>query len=317
MDTALTQTTPLRIFVTGATTPLGQVVTRRFSAAGHHVYGVAERSAGATLVRKNGGLPLFVDPSRAAELESNLRMSKAEVVIHLAPQAANHVPFRNADWDAENLAAHAAALSKAAAAAGVKFLVHTSYAFVVGEQGGAWTDETTAPKTSDNPLLKATARAEKAVLNGQVPACVLRLGYLYGAESEELSEVAATLRLGRPLVTGEGLLNWVHLEDAAEAIRRAAEGQPAGEIFNVVDGSPVSSAQFLTDFAKALGIQPPGNPPKFAQRLLLSSTQSELMALSAQCKAAKIGEALGWTPLYPNHVPGIEQTLLSWRAASA
>jgi nucleoside-diphosphate-sugar epimerase len=317
VDTALTERTPLRIFLTGATTPLGQAITVALTAAGHKIIGVTPTADGANLVRKLGGLPVYVDVSRASELESNIRMAKADVVVNAAPQVANQPPVRTVEWNTDKLAANAAALAKAAASAGAKFLVHTSYAFVAGDANGATVDETAKPNTGDNPLLKATRKAEPAALNGGVAACVLRFGFLYGPQSDALTALENTLRLSRPVVTGDGLSNWVQLADAAEAVRRAVEGQPSGEIFNIVDSHPTSAADFVTAFAAALGIEPPGTLPGFARRLLLSPVQSDLMALSTQVSAAKAAEKLGWTPQYTSVRAGLEQTLMMWRAASA
>lgn len=317
MDTAITERTPLRIFLTGATTPLGQAITRALTAAGHKVVGVTSSTQGGGVVRELGGLPVYVDTSRASELESNIRMAKADVVINAAPQAPNQPPISSVEWNADSLVGNTAALAKAAASAGVKYLVHTSYAFVAGDTGGATVDETTKPNTGDNALLKATRRAENAALNGGVPACVLRMGFLYGPESESLTTLSDALRQGRPIVAGAGLANWVHTADAAEAVRRVVEAQPNGEIFNIVDGHPASAADFVAAFAAALGIEAPGNPPTFARRLLISQTQSDLMALSTQVSAAKAAEKLGWTAQYKGIRAGLDQTLMMWRAASA
>lgn len=317
VETAITERTSLRIFLTGAGSTFGRLLIRHLTQAGHQVYGVTAGADEAGLVRQQGGLPLFIDTARAAELESNLRMAKADLIVHAAPQAANHLPLRSAAWDADGLVAQTQALVNAAARVAVKGFIHTSYAFVVGDHAGGVTDETTTPSTGDHPLLTAALRAEQIALSGSVPTCVLRLGYLYGPESEALNAVAAALRLGRPVASGDGLLNWLHMDDAVEAVRRTAESLPQRALFNVVDGQAASSAQFVATLARLLGVQQPGSLPRFAQRLLVGGTQLDLMALSAQCKADAIREALGWTPLYPNHAAGLEQTLLSWRVASA
>lgn len=317
MDTAITERTPLRIFLTGATTPLGQALLTTLTAAGHKVIGVVPTAQGAGLVRGLGGLPAYVDISRASELESNIRMAKADVVINAASQAPNQPPVQTVEWNADSLPGNSAALAKAAASAGAKFLIHTSYAFVAGDTGGATVDETAKPNTGDNALLKATRKAENAALNGGVPACVLRMGFLYGPQSDSLTTLSDAIRQGRPVVAGDGLANWVHLADAAEAVRRAVEAQPGGEIFNIVDGHPASAADFVAAFAAALGLETSGGLPGFARRLMISQTQLDLMALSTQVSAAKAFEKLGWAAQYNTLSAGLEQTLMTWRAASA
>ncbi|MBC8171390.1 MAG: NAD-dependent epimerase/dehydratase family protein, partial [Anaerolineae bacterium] len=270
MDNALTERQPLSIFLTGAASPLGQVLTRKLIAAGHQVVGLTPTATLGALIRANGALPVYADPARAAELKNAMTLRKTDVVIHIASQTANHVPARQVVWDSEaqSMVRDTEVLTEAAAGAGVKFFVHTSYAFVYGDHHGAWVDETTRPEPHDHALLKAALTAEKKALNAAVPGCVLRLGYLYGAEVDGLHDLVNTLRAGRSAGSDAGYASWVSLVDAAEALRRAAEAQIAGGIYNIVDDTPASSADFLKHFAGALGLQLPDGLPKFLTQFL-------------------------------------------------
>ena len=71
-------------------------------------------------------------------VRSALKAAQATVLIHLAPQASNHVPHIDSDWKAteRSLREGTPALVRAAEAAGIQYLVLVGYAFA-GEQVAA------------------------------------------------------------------------------------------------------------------------------------------------------------------------------------
>jgi nucleoside-diphosphate-sugar epimerase len=312
VDTALTERTALSIVVTGASRGPGLAVVRKLARAGHTVSGITVSSTDATQVRAAGGLPVYADETRGSELASLVRMAKADVVVDLGRQDLNQT-IQNAAWDGDELVARARAAAQGARDGGAKFLVATSYAFVYGDTHGHAASESTKPDTGGHPLLKAIVKAEKAALNSGVPACVLRLGYLYGPHMSQLRDASNKLRRGRPIPTGDGLANYVYEDDAAEAIRRACEAQPAGEIFNITDGNAVTSTQFLAAFAESLGMRAPGGLPGFLNALMAGRPLKDLFALSAAVDIAKAQTALGWKPQYALDA-GLSDTFLTWRA---
>src|SRR5690606_35412173 len=108
---------------------------------------------------------------------------------------------------------------------------------VYGNTGHHDADEQTAPHDPDLPVVQAALAAEAAVLNGSVPACVLRAGYVYGSHDERTTELRDRLKQGRSVLVGDShaVANWVAVEDLAEAIIRATEVRPAGAVLNIVD----------------------------------------------------------------------------------
>ncbi|MBK9124686.1 MAG: NAD(P)-dependent oxidoreductase [Chloroflexi bacterium] len=314
MDTALTERKALSIVVIGATRGPGLAVVKALVEAGHHVSGSTNTHADAAQLRALGALPVYVDELRGSELASVVRMAKADVMVDLGRQDLNQ-SLRPVQWDADELIARAKATVQAAKDGGAKFIVAASYAFVYGAADGHEVTEDTRPETSGHPLLKAIVKAEKAVLNGGVPACVLRLGYLYGPHMAQLKDISSAMRQGRPIATGEGVVNYVYVEDAAEAVRRACEAQPAGELFNVTDGHPMTSAEFLDVFAQETGMQTPSRLPKLLNMVLAGRSHNEQLSFSARVSSAKAAEKLGWKPGYSLHA-GLADTLLWWRAGA-
>lgn len=326
MDAALTERKPLNIIITGATTGAGPNVVRRLVKAGHTVGGVANTTAGATHLRELGALPVFADETRAAEVASLLKMMKADVIVDLGSGEANQTVV-NLGWNPDVLAGRAAAIAEAAKSGGA-LLVQVSHAFVYGDHGShddhgghghghhapTLLDETTKPNTGGHPLLKAVVKAEKAALN--VGGVVLRAGYGYGAYYTGLQQASAALKTGGSVLSGDGVVNYLYAEDLGEAIRRAAEAKPAGEIFNVSDGAPITSHGFLRALATEHGVNPPGKQSGLFGMFGGGKPLTDLLALSAPVSTEKIKTALGFVPAYTLSA-GFADMLLTWRAAEA
>ena len=308
--------TRLSLYLTGATTCLGRVVTRQCVASGHTVTGQTVGSGGVALVREDGGLAVFDNPYRAGEIVSSLRMARADVLLNLAPQVFNQVPQRKTHWDIRLLTEGTETALDAAEKAGVKFFVHVSYAFLYGDTGGEWVDESA---TSHAPgaleVFEAALNVEEWVLKSGVPSCVLRAGYIYGPQSEAFA--ALRDNLGRPVITGgnEAYSNWVYLDDLAQALILAAEQQKAGEVFNIVDDTPTSPRAFVNGFAESLGLAHPRPALPFLARP--GKEQAALLENSVRVKNDKARTQLGWSPKYPGFRQGIEQALLYWRAGQS
>lgn len=162
MDAAISASTGLTILVTGAQSALGQAVVERLVRSGYKVYGSVKTADSASRLRQAGGVALFIDLSRATEIQANIKLQGIQVIVNLEPQQVNQVPYHKTAWDGAALLAQTAAIVQAAAAAGVQYLVHTSYAFVYGDQHGAWVDETAKPHTEGRELLRRRCKPKKS-----------------------------------------------------------------------------------------------------------------------------------------------------------
>jgi len=298
--------TPLSVFITGATSALGREVTRQLKAAGHRVTGATNGYENAALVRADGGVPAYPNLLRAGEIRSILVAAKVDVVINLAPQLANHLPQQRSNWDTTLLDEGVAALLEASQAAGVKFVVHTSYAFADEESEAL------------EGLLHAVKAGEQKVLKGTIPGCVLRMGFVYGAESPELIATRDTLLMGRMVDAGPDNTHslWINAPDAARAIILAATQRPAGALLTIVEDHPASPASFLSYFADSQGVTRPGRAPRFAAWAQPKADQVALMSLNPHASSADAKTKLGWSPRFADYHQGIDDVLLSWRTSA-
>ncbi|MDX1994364.1 MAG: NAD(P)-dependent oxidoreductase [bacterium] len=331
---------PVNVFVTGASSPLGLAVVRALAADGHKVTGMTDGKDGAIAVRAAGGLPVFSDPLSASEIKAMMKMSKAEIVVHL--DNFSSLPFRS-QLDPERIKKSAIAITSAAEGAGAKYLVALSYAFVYATESGhdsheghddhgghdahgahghghaaptLLTEDAATAVVTENSLLKAALHADATLQEANIPACILRTGFVYGPRLTDTEVLAETLRAGRSLPAGEShtLANWVHLDDLAQAVRLVVNRPPTDTTYNIVDDKPMSPADFLAQFAKSMGLQVPGRMPGFLSRVLGGRTSSALLELSAAASNAKARDELGWKPTYPTAEKGIEHTLFIWRS---
>jgi nucleoside-diphosphate-sugar epimerase len=156
------------------------------------------------------------------------------------------------------------------------------------------------------------------VKNSGQPYCILRLGYLYGPQYQDLALYVKSFKLGRPYYSGppEHLSNWVRFEDAAQAVELAAQRKPKGEVFNIVDGTPVSFGDFIDFFAVKQGRSRPVHLPMWGTpmfRLIIKHQQTELLKIITTVKNDKAKAKLGWEPAYPDYKKGITQIINLWR----
>lgn len=313
------ETQPLSILITSGKSGVGKSLARHLLSAGYKVAITPKSTEDAAVIRNEvKAIPIYFDPQRPGEIQGLLKMTGAQVVINLAPMTANELPFYpDANYSGDLLRNSTTALVEAAKAAGVEFIVHTSYAFLYGDAHGQPVDEQSRLNASDHPLFDAAKQAEKIVMNSGILACVLRAGYIYGAETPALHHLETRIKAGRPIVAGKNNAGWVHADDLADAILLAVQKRPAGEVFNIVDDTPVTTVEFMRDFAQALGIKEPAPAAGPLSRLFGDRNVQALLKQSSKPSNAKAKEKLGWSPRFPQHTAGFEDILLTWRAQSA
>jgi nucleoside-diphosphate-sugar epimerase len=311
------ETTPKSVFVTGADSPLGRAVVRTLVKRGYKVTGATRNgSAGAAAIRADGAIPTYPDLSREGEIRSVLHMAKADFVVHVATQDLNLLPTLAYDYGAHSDVFDTVALVKACQSVGVKRVVYASFAFLYGDTGAQEVDETHA-LSRDNDFYKVAINAENALLKADVPAVVLRAGYLYGAHNPALDALHDAILRGRPVFDGTGVTSFVHVDDLASAIVSALEAHElAHKVYNIVDDAPLSFAQFTDALGSALGVGAPLRLP-FVANALMDETLLARLAQSTRASNARAKAELGFLPAYPNVQAGIERMLLQWRAASA
>jgi nucleoside-diphosphate-sugar epimerase len=226
--------------VTGAGGFVGRVVARKLARLGHVVRGGTRdgRDLG------DGIQPCILDVTARESLTAALM--GADSVVHCAYGG------RAATVDGT------ANLLRAAAACGVRRVVHLSSIAVYGQASGMVREDspTLAPAGSGYAHWKAAAEAACRAAKG-VETVMLRPGIVYGADSEQWIKLPARrLRheswgdLGE---AGSGTANLVHVEDLAAACVAALHARGiAGEAFNIVGADTPSWRDYYRRIAVVL-----------------------------------------------------------------
>lgn len=188
------------------------------------------------------------------------------------------------------------------AAAGKRF-VYLSTVGVYGDHGGAWVDETTAPRPVSRrsrwrleaeDAWQTYARASGATLD------ILRLSGIYGPGQSAID----TLKAGtaRRLIKPGQVFNRIHVTDIAHAVAAVID-RSGGGIWNVTDDEPAPPQDVVAHAAGLLGLPvPPDLPFETAE---LSPMARSFYGENKRVSNARIKRELGWSPTFPTYREGM------------
>jgi nucleoside-diphosphate-sugar epimerase len=238
-----------------------------------------------------------------------------EVAVHvnLFGQHANTLLHDGHAWTdfARTLTGSTRRALRAARAAGASLFVHASFAFVRAVERGARLEE---PLRS---CAAAIVESEAMVLAGPLPACVVRLGYLYGPHSADLRAYRTAFRLGRPYWSGvaDAPQHHLHHTDAAAALLAAARAGKAGRTWYATDGHPAPFEEFMDAFAHRCGRSRPLHLPLRSRLLARAIIRTEHMQQTALAMppAAPAPRVPGWRPRFAGYGEGLDQVFQAWR----
>jgi UDP-glucose 4-epimerase len=242
----------MKVLIPGITGRLARCVATRLHEAGHQVLGIDRRP----WLDAPQGVEVFQIDIRKRAAEDVFRKERPEAVIHMA--TVTHLTVRNDDRFRINLLGTRAVFDHCAHYGAKRCIFvgrHTYYGAAAdstlyhGEEDPPFA-MTTFPELAD--LVAADLYAGSALWRyPELDTCVLRLVYTLGPS---LSGTLATFLRGPrvPTVLGfDPLFQFMHEEDAADAICLALEKQLRG-VYNVAGPQPMP----LTAIAREAGRQP-------------------------------------------------------------
>jgi len=174
-------------------------------------------------------------------------------------------------------------------------LVYTSSTSVYAQDDGSWVDETT-PATAITPTARALLDCERAVLEGTVPAVVLRLAGIYGPGRSRLIEA---VRSGRATIDDDGPPAWtnrIHRDDAAGAIAHLLRLERPDRVYIGADARPAPQQEVTAWIAERLGAP---RPPSAAR----ASGGSRDLRGSKRCSSGRL-LASGYVLRFPSYREG-------------
>jgi nucleoside-diphosphate-sugar epimerase len=293
----------MRVLVAGASGAIGTRLVPQLIAHGHEVIGTHHSPATADRVRRLGATPVQLDLLDAAAVRRAVIEAEPAAIIHQATALADVRAFRNFDRSfaqTNRLRTEGTdALLEAAREAGVRRFIAQSFASGRYERAGG------PVKTEDDPLephppeaMRASHAAMRHLDEATVAAggIALRYGGFYGAANDGM--LTPVRKRMFPIVgDGDGVMSFIHLDDAAAATVVALEHDGAG-IFNVVDDDPAPVREWLPVLARVLGAKPPRRVPRWVARLFAGEAAVLIGTEFRGASNVKAKRELGWSPRY-------------------
>ncbi len=192
----------------------------------------------------------------------------------------------------------------------LKWIGYLSTVGVYGDQGGAWVDETTAPKPNSERT-EARVEAEAAWLRCgeeiQVPAHVFRLAGIYGPGRSAFDKLIAGT--ARRIKKDGQVFSRIHVADIGNVLEASIAKPNAGAIYNVADDEPAAPDAVVAYAAGLLGVPPPPEV-EFADADLSPMARSFYEG-SRRISNARIKSELGVKLRYPTYREGLASLIPS------
>lgn len=148
---------------------------------------------------------------------------------------------------------------------------------------------------------------------------ILRYGWFYGPDSGQMHTIAENLLAGDLPVIGDGLtgrrgettISLIHTEDAARAMASAIESDASG-VWHVVDNEPVSTDEFLAEFAQLLDMDEPGRIPRWLAKFFVGEDMVRFLTNSFPATNDRFVDEVSWEPKYPTYREGLDMIVDAW-----
>lgn len=257
----------MRIFIAGATGAIGHPLVRELLEEGHEVFGMTRSEERAMHIAQLGATPVIADALNEGSVLGAVKWVQPEVVIEMltslpkvyTPQAMREASALNDKLRTEG----GAYLQKAAETTGCRRYMVQSAAFWYAPGPGLATEEDPFACNASPAIAAGSqkyAAIEKRVLQSDhLEGVALRFGIFYGPGTWYAPDgnMADQVRCNSyPIVGGgQGVWNFVHVEDAAKGISLALKAKPGA--YNLTGDVPIAMHAWLPAYAHWLGAPPP------------------------------------------------------------
>jgi nucleoside-diphosphate-sugar epimerase len=284
----------VKVFLTGATGYIGNVVAERLQVAGHEVLGLARSNEATTTLQDRHITPV---PGGLDDLSALTAAARsADAVIYAAFKLGADIDASVAD----ERRAVAALIDGVRGTA--KPLIFTSGTAVLGDTGSWVFEEDTpiAPHPFRGRLETETLLLETKDIHG----IVLRPPNVYG-RGDGHGVVSILRHVGRqlrkvPYATGSGdhLWSFVHVEDLAELYLLALTKSPRGERFHAGAQSGLRTQAIAGAVSQGIGLSGTTTevPLEELRTLFPVPPLADYWASNSQSSADKAKRLLGWHP---------------------
>jgi dihydroflavonol-4-reductase len=255
----------MRVFVTGAASPLGRALVSALVRRSNAVVGLVRRVAGVAQMRHLGAEPVVGDVRRPEQIIEAI--AGCEMVFHLA-SFFDFWAKQPADFQSVNVGGTKSIMA-AAIAAKVRRVVHCGSAITIGAPKGQIGDEFTRHRGhTETEFERSQLEGERLALRMRrhgIEVVVVNTGLVVApGDPGWTGRLIAQAVAGKSPITAHAPLSWVWVEDAVEGLIRAAIQGKNGERY-ILSGDIMSSHDFLSKItAKAKRPSPRALPKQLA-----------------------------------------------------
>ena len=296
----------MKVFVAGATGAIGRPLIKGLVLAGHAAFGMVRSQDSSGSLADAGAEPIIADAQDAASVSAAVANVRPDVIINELTSLPKH--YTPADMkaagerDARVRLEGNKNLLAAALQTGVRrFLVQSTGFWYAPGDGLADENERFAFDASPAIAAGSQRYAElEAMVVGRAEfaGVALRYGFFYGPGTWFVpdGDVGEQVRQRQvPIIgKGQGVSNWVHIEDAAEATVRALDCAPGA--YNIVDDNPSEQRVWLPAFARYCGAP---EPPRVSEEQALQAAGPDDVYYASRLRGASNAKAkrdLGFRP---------------------
>lgn len=257
----------MKILIAGASGAIGQPLVDILVKDGHEVHGITQSKERALIIAGKGAKPLILNVLERKAVFSSVANIKPDIVIdmltHLPKEYTTEEMIKSAELNAKIRREGGFHLQRAAEKNGAKRFIAQSCGFWYAP-GHGLADENTPFAFEATLGINSGARLyleieERVLQSEKIEGVALRFGFFYGPGTwfHPYGNVAEQVRKKQfPVIgNGEGVWNFVHIEDAAKAIASAVYSSPGA--YNIVNDHPTQMREWLPAFARYIGSEPP------------------------------------------------------------
>jgi nucleoside-diphosphate-sugar epimerase len=288
----------MKVLVAGATGAIGRPLIRRLKESGHAVFGLARSSGSASAIVEMGAEAITADALEAASIKAAIQELRPDAVINELTSLPKHYTADEmkaaAERDRTVRTQGNINLLSAMRDVGVRrYIIQSSGFWYVPGAGLAAETEPFAVDASPGVAASARTYVELESTAFQTPGieCVaLRYGFFYGpgtwyTSAGDMGDQVRQRHL--PIVgKGEGVSNFIHIEDAAVATVAALRCAPGA--YNIVDDNPSEQRVWLPVFARACGAP---EPPQITEEQALATFGPDSVYYATRLRGASNAKA--------------------------